>query len=261
MAIIYGLFDPRHQDYIWDVRYIGRTIQSLSDRLNGHLTDGRNPVLTRDVSMWISELLQDGHSPVIRQFECCSDIEIGAREQTWIAEGNRQGWSLLNEYNASKYTPRGPSRRMPIEDRFWPKVDIKSPDECWGWLAYVNPTSGRPYFHIGSRFTGDARDVPASRVSWELTNGPIPNGLHVLHKCDNGECVNPHHLFLGTHADNMRDCSEKGRQRNQNNDKTHCKRGHEFTEENTHWRTPTKRKCRTCGRDHMRLYRAKKKAA
>jgi hypothetical protein len=57
----------------------------------------------------------------------------------------------------------------------------------------------------------NGREHGAHRALWMLTNGPIPAGLFVLHRCDNPPCCNPDHLFLGTPADNMRDMSEKGR--------------------------------------------------
>jgi hypothetical protein len=92
-----------------------------------------------------------------------------------------------------------------MADRFWPKVDRGAgPDACWPWTA--STTHG--YGQIGVPGT---RPHKAHRVAWELTNGPIPDGLLVCHRCDNPPCCNPAHLFLGTNADNMRDMVAKGR--------------------------------------------------
>ena len=87
-------------------------------------------------------------------------------------------------------------------ERFWSKVD-KSGD-CWEWLAGKNK-KGYGQFHISRKQLG------AHRVSWELTNSEIPEGLCVLHRCDNPGCVNPDHLFLGTAQDNSDDKISKGR--------------------------------------------------
>ena len=100
----------------------------------------------------------------------------------------------------------GPKRR-PIKDRFWPKVDKRGPDECWEWTACYNEY-GYGMIAKGGKDGGMER---AHLVSWEIHNGPIPDGLCVLHHCDNPHCVNPRHLFLGTKKDNVHDMSEKGR--------------------------------------------------
>lgn len=89
--------------------------------------------------------------------------------------------------------------------RFWSKV--QKTNTCWNWTAFVN--------HNGyGRFSFKSKPMHAHRFSWELHNGPIPDGLNVLHRCDNPKCVNPSHLFLGTQKDNVKDMVKKNRQSN-----------------------------------------------
>src|SRR6185436_8652420 len=106
-------------------------------------------------------------------------------------------------------------------------------------------------------------------IAWTEANGPIPNGMQVLHRCDNPPCVNPAHLFLGTQTDNMRDMTAKGRRRGgyiESNsyqaNKTHCLRGHEFTPDNTY--VHGGRHCRACRKEryeatYRELYRERKR--
>lgn len=90
----------------------------------------------------------------------------------------------------------------PLSVRFWKKVNRKDENKCWEWLGSRYPSG---YGRLSKKY--------AHRLSFEIINGLIPKGMHVLHTCDNPPCVNPKHLWVGTAGDNMRDRDKKGRGR------------------------------------------------
>lgn len=89
-------------------------------------------------------------------------------------------------------------------DRYWAKVVVGM--DCFGWSGHSDE-KGYGRIRVDRGHTDRAH-----RVSWFLENGPIPDGMQVLHRCDNPPCTRPNHLFLGTNADNHNDKVRKGRQ-------------------------------------------------
>lgn len=100
--------------------------------------------------------------------------------------------------------PTGVYPRKPLNERFWAKVDIRGPDDCWPWVGARN---GYGCGHLGI----SGKNVSAHRLAYELVKGPILDGTEVCHSCDNHPCCNPAHLWPGTHLDNMQDAVAKGR--------------------------------------------------
>jgi hypothetical protein len=94
--------------------------------------------------------------------------------------------------------------------RFWSRV-TKPSDGCWEWTAARFPVGYGKVALPRAKQGGHGKTEGAHRIAWILTNGPIPDGLWVLHHCDNRLCCRPDHLFLGTCRDNTQDASKKGR--------------------------------------------------
>lgn len=90
-----------------------------------------------------------------------------------------------------------------FRERFWSKVDKNADNGCWEWTGCIRNGYGR--ISINDKM------YQAHRVSWEIVNGEIPEGLFICHHCDNRKCIKPSHLFLGTNSDNMQDMIKKGR--------------------------------------------------
>lgn len=94
-----------------------------------------------------------------------------------------------------------------VKMRFWSKIDIRTPEECWEWQASLH-TSGYGRFKLSSYRTANA-----NRIALVIQTGEDQLDRMALHTCDNRRCCNPHHLYWGTHTDNMRDKSRRGRWR------------------------------------------------
>lgn len=154
-----------------------------------------------------------------------------------------------------------PDDERTTAERFWSRVD-KTPDGCWPWTGKTS--RGYGYVRIDGVLVG------AHRFAWQLTNGPIPAGREIDHRCHDSSCrmgdqcphrrcVNPAHLKAVTHLENMAPgrssmgavaaVGQRG--------KTHCPRNHPYDEANTYVTSSGYRHCRACNREKSRLRRSR----
>jgi hypothetical protein len=133
-----------------------------------------------------------------------------------------------------------------LEEAFFRHLPYeRSPDVCWEWQSSIGS-------HGYGQMTFKRQVMTAHRLSYKLFKGNLNNGFFVCHACDNRKCVNPHHLWAGTCADNQNDMAIKGRglagRKFPERVKTTCKRGHVLAGDNLYLDRKQNRKCRECTR-------------
>lgn len=143
-------------------------------------------------------------------------------------------------------------KRASMLTRFRRYVIPSDPWRCWPWIG-TRDRDGYGHLDRPGRGTGN---VLAHRYSYESFIGPIPDGLDLDHLCRTPSCVNPWHLEPVTRAENTRRGTAIAVRVQRKHDRTHCKYGHEFTEENTYLRSNGTKSCRVCTRDRFRARRA-----
>lgn len=98
-------------------------------------------------------------------------------------------------------------KAVPLEIRFRSRVERRGVDDCWPWTG----ARDRDGYGVISDDAPSTKQLRAHRVAWALVNGPVPDGVGVLHRCDSPPCCNAAHLFLGSTQENTADRVQKGR--------------------------------------------------
>jgi len=178
--------------------YVGSSV-NIESRKYEHFLDLKNGKhINKDLQLDFNKF---GHDSFF--FEILEEVdnvyELIKRENNWIKVG-------CNLYNKSKNFVPIPQPSQDDINKFWSKVDKK--ESCWIYPSYKNQRIPRFYYQKSK--------IAAYRFSYKLAYPDFDESLIICHKCDNPQCVNPEHLFLGTQSDNMKDMSRKGRNSNIN---------------------------------------------
>jgi len=137
--------------------------------------------------------------PSVPQSRAASRAGVGKQRDRWCLEGRMNHSDIYYQ------------RFKTDEQRFW--ENVHKTDGCWTWIGARTGLPGNQY----GAFYANSKQIRAHRFSWELSNKrSIPDGMFVCHSCDNGLCVRPSHLWIGTNSDNMKDGYSKGRVRFKN---------------------------------------------
>lgn len=179
----------------------------------------------------------------------------------------RSHWDRARKAAGPNWTPR---KAVPVMDRFWSKVDRSQGDDaCWLWTGTIDHAGYADFFVNG----GTPRLQKAHRFSYVNFTGPIPEGKEIDHTCHTKQCptpgygdihrrcVNPAHLEAVDRSTNIRRSQAPEKTHEFYASKTHCKYGHEWTDENSRIDANGRRRCRACNRRYRSEFLARRREA